>query len=95
MVIRVPVTIHGTSEKFLVVCETGNETVRWVCEAAYKRFNEKHVLQVLLGNYTARRIVDRCLLSLDDLVQHALADNEPIVIGKARVVRQPFENVLV
>ncbi len=37
MVYRIPVTIHGISEKFLILCETGNETIQWLCETAYVR----------------------------------------------------------
>jgi hypothetical protein len=95
MVIRIPVTIHGTPEKFLIVCETGNETVQWLCETAYKRFGEKYVTRVLLGDFTARRVVDRCLLSLNDPIQHVLTDNEPIEIGKACIVCRILVNILV
>ncbi|CAF1055218.1 unnamed protein product [Adineta ricciae] len=80
MVIRIPVTIHGAPDKFLIVCESGKETVRWLCETAYKKFGDKYVPQMKLCNFVARRMADRCLLSLNDLVHDALKDDEPVEI---------------
>lgn len=82
MVLRIPVTIHGIPEKFLIVCETGNETIQWLCETAYTRYIEKYVDKVLPYYFLARRTTDRSLLSPHDHVQHILKDNEPIEIGK-------------
>ncbi|UJR08832.1 hypothetical protein I4U23_013086 [Adineta vaga] len=79
MVSRIPVTIHGVPEKFLIVCKTGDETVRWVCETAYKKIGKENDLQII-NNFVARRAADRCLLSLNDLVRDALKDNELIEI---------------
>ena len=82
MVIRIPVRIHGVPDKFLIVCESGKETIRWLCETAYKRFGDIYMPQMELSNFVARRVADRCLLSLNDLVHHALKDNESVEIGK-------------
>ena len=82
MVIRIPVTLHSIPEKFLIVCETGDETVHWLCENAYKRYMDKYNDQTKPFYLVARRMVDRSLLPLDDRVQEVLKDNEPIEIGE-------------
>ena len=87
MILRIPVTIHNIPEKFLIVCETGNETVQWLCETAYNRCLEKHIDKKTPFYFVARRGADRCLLSLQDLVQHVLKDNESIEIGEISVVK--------
>jgi hypothetical protein len=82
MAFRIPVTIHGVPEKFLVVCETGNETIQWLCETAYNRCVERYIDKTPPNYFVARRSSDRSLLSLKDPVQHVLKDNEPIDIGE-------------
>jgi len=86
MVFRIPVTIHGVPEKFLIVCETGNETIQWLCEIAYKRYIEKYTDKFIPYYFVARRIADRSLLSLEDCVQQVLKDNEPIEIGEIYII---------
>ncbi len=86
MVFRIPVTIHSIPEKFLIVCETGNETIQWLCETAYKRYVEKYTNKLLPYYFVARRTSDRSLLSLKDCVQHVLKDNEPIEIGEIYII---------
>jgi len=95
MVFRIPVTIHSVPEKFLIVCETGNETIQWLCETAYKRYSEKYIDKIILNNFVARRTADRSLLSLDDRVQQVLKDNEPIEIGKMPNLTQMIDEILV
>jgi hypothetical protein len=86
MVFRIPVTLHSVPEKFLIVCETGDETIQWLCETAYKRYLEKYTDKSTPYYFVARRTADRSLLSLKDRVQHVLSDNEPIEIGKIDVI---------
>jgi hypothetical protein len=43
---------------------------------------EKYVDKVVCHQFSARRSGDRCLLSLNDRVQHVLNDNESIEIGE-------------
>jgi len=43
---------------------------------------EKYVDKILPHQFAARRSSDRCLLSLNDRVQHVLNDNESIEIGE-------------
>ncbi|CAF1208876.1 unnamed protein product [Rotaria sordida] len=84
MVLRIPVTIHSVPEKFLIVCETGRETIQWLCETAYKRYIEKCKDKTIPYYFVARRADDRCLLSLNDRVEHVLKDNESIKIDIAK-----------
>jgi hypothetical protein len=86
MVFRIPVTIHSIPEKFLIVCETGNETIQWLCETAYQRYTEKYTDKLVPYFFVARRAADRSLLSLKDCVQDLLKDNEPIIIGKSCII---------
>lgn len=95
MVIRIPLTIHGVPEKFLIVCESGKETIRWLCETAYRKFDDKYMPQIKLSNFVARRMADRCLLSLNDLVHDALRDDEPIEIGKTYQINRINMKVLI
>jgi hypothetical protein len=46
---------------------------------------EKYVDKILPHQFAARRSSDRCLLSLNDRVQHVLNDNESIEIGEISV----------
>jgi hypothetical protein len=82
MVFRIPVTFHGIPEKFLIVCETGDETIQWLCETAYNRYKEKCTDKVVTNTFSVRRAVDRSLLSLTDRVRQVLKDNESIKIGE-------------
>ena len=84
MVLRIPVTVHGVPEKFLIVCETGQETVQWLCETAYHRCREKYIDRTIPYAFIVRRLSDRCLLALTDRVGQVLSDNEPIQIGEKR-----------
>ncbi|CAF0952561.1 unnamed protein product [Rotaria sp. Silwood1] len=84
MVFRIPVTIHSIPEKFLIVCETGHETIQWLCEKAYKIYTEKYHDKTVPYYFVARRSYDRCLLSLDDHIEHVLKDNESIEIDIAK-----------
>ncbi len=86
MVLRIPVTLHGIPEKFLIVCETGDETIQWLCDTAYKRYTEIYTDKFIPFYFVARRKADRSLLSLTDRVQQTLLDNEPIEIGKIKYV---------
>ncbi len=43
---------------------------------------EKYVDKVVSHQFSARRSSDRCLLSLNDRVQHVLNDDESIEIGE-------------
>lgn len=81
MRIRIPATIHGVPEKFLLVCPTGDETIQWLCEKAYQRYQEKYVDQTIPAYFIARRLSDRCLLTQTDRVGDVLQDNESIQIG--------------
>ena len=94
MPIRIPVTIHGTAEKFLVVCPTGTETVRWLCEAAYQRYQERYLDRAIPAQFIARRTSDRCLLAQMDRIGDVLNDNEAIQIGERvsskRQIESPF-----
>jgi hypothetical protein len=82
MVMRISATIHGTSEKFLIVCPTGEETIQWLCEAAYNRYREIYTDRVIPYLYRARRATDRSLLSLTDRVELVLKDNDSVHIGR-------------
>ena len=84
MVLRIPVTIQGVPEKFLIVCETGQETIQWLCEAAYHRCQEKYIDRTIPYAFIVRRLSDRSLLALTDQVGQILSDNEPIQIGERR-----------
>ncbi|CAF2101194.1 unnamed protein product [Rotaria magnacalcarata] len=84
MVYRIPVTIHGMAEKYLILCETGHEAIEWLCETAYDRYSEKYIDKTRPYCYTARRITDRSQLSLKDPVNKVLEDNEPIEIDVAK-----------
>ena len=95
MIFRIPVTIHGVQEKFLIVCLTGNETIQWLCETAYNRYNGKYIDKIVLNNFVARRTADRSLLSLDDRVQQVLNDNQPIEIGKMRIMTGIIDELFV
>jgi hypothetical protein len=86
MVFRIPVTIHSVPEKFLIVCETGTETIQWLCETAYKRYIEKYTDKFIPYYFVARRTADRSLLSRNDRVQLVLNDNEPIEIGEIYII---------
>jgi hypothetical protein len=86
MVLRIPVTVHSIPEKFLIICETGDETIQWLCETAYKRYIEKYTDKSTPYYFVARRSADRCLLSMKDHVQHVLGDNEPIEIGERNII---------
>ena len=84
MLIRIPVTIHGVPEKFLIVSPTGEETVQWLCQTAYDRYKEKYFDRVVPVYFIARRMKDRCLLNQMDRVRDVLNDNESIQMGKRR-----------
>ncbi|CAM4838567.1 unnamed protein product [Rotaria magnacalcarata] len=84
MIFRIPVTIFGVQEKFLIVCRDDQETVQWLCEIAYQRYAEKHKTKTVNCCFVARRITDRSLLSLDDHVEQVLADNEAIEIDTTK-----------
>ncbi len=81
MIFRIPVIIHSVPEKFLILCETGNETIQWLCETTYKRYMGKYFRKFIPYYFIARRAADRSLLSLDDRVEQVLKDNESIEIG--------------
>ena len=89
MVLRIPVTLHSVPEKFLIVCENGNETIRWLCENAYKRYMEIYKDQTIPFYLVARRTVDRSVLPMKGRVKEVLKDNEPIEIGR---VKNEIEN---
>ena len=82
MLFRIPVTIHSIPEKFLILCETGKETIQWLCETAYNRYAEKYHDTTVPHHFVARRMIDSSLLSLNDHVQKILKDNESIEIGE-------------
>lgn len=82
MVIRIPVTIHGVPEKFLIVSVTGDETIQWLCETAYQRCRERYRDRIVSDEFMARRAADRCLLSPTDRIKETLVDNEPVQIGE-------------
>ncbi|CAF3491187.1 unnamed protein product [Rotaria socialis] len=84
MIFRIPVTILGVQEKFLIVCRDGQETVQWLCEIACQRYAEKHKTKTVNYCFVARRITDGSLLSLDDHVEQVLADNEAIEIDTTK-----------
>ena len=86
MVLRIPVTLHSVPEKFLIVCESGNETIQWLCESAYKRYMETYNDQTIPFYLNARRTVDRRVLALEEHVRAVLNDNEPIEIGKIEMI---------
>ena len=79
---RISATIHGTAEKFLIACPTGQETIQWLCETAYNRYREIYSDRVIPYLYRARRTTDRSLLSLTDRVELVLKDNDSVHIGK-------------
>lgn len=81
MVLSVSVTLFGIGETYLITCETGNETIGWLCRAAYEKYIDKYVSQTIPNQYIARRKSDRCLLSLNDLVKHILNNQEEIEIS--------------
>ncbi|CAF3775334.1 unnamed protein product [Adineta steineri] len=84
MVFRIPVTIHSIPEKFLIVCETGNETIQWLCETAYSRYIDRCNNKIPFSDFVARRSSDRSLLSMNDCVQHVLKDDEPVEIDTVK-----------
>ncbi|CAM4780222.1 unnamed protein product [Rotaria magnacalcarata] len=84
MVLRIPITIHGVQEKFLIVCTDGQKTIRWLCETAYQRYTEKYNIKITNRCFVARRLTDRSLLSLDDHIEQVLDDNEAIAIDAAK-----------
>ena len=86
MVLRIPVTLLSVPEKFLIVCESGNETIQWLCENAYKRYMETYNDQTIPFYLNARRTVDRRVLALEEHVRAVLNDNEPIEIGKIEMI---------
>ncbi|CAF3886757.1 unnamed protein product [Rotaria magnacalcarata] len=59
MVLRIPITIHGVQEKFLIVCTDGQKTIRWLCETAYQRYTEKYNIKITNRCFVARRLTDR------------------------------------
>ena len=86
--IRISATIHGTAEKFLIACPTGQETIQWLCETAYNRYRDIYMDRVISSVYRARRATDRSLLSLTDRVELVLKDNDSIHIGNVDVTRR-------
>jgi hypothetical protein len=81
MVIRISVAIHGAAEKFLIACETGHETIQWICETAYNRYRERHFDRMKAISFITRRSTDRSLLAQTDQVGQILQDNDAIQIG--------------
>lgn len=81
MVLRIAVTIHGVPEKFLIVCEKGQETVEWLCKTAYNRFIDRYTDTHHPYYFLARRLTDRSILSLTEPVENVLKDNESVEIG--------------
>jgi hypothetical protein len=59
------------------------------------RHMEKYIDKVASHQFSARRAVDRCLLSSNDRVQHVLNDNEPIDIGEDDMLASFHYKVLV
>jgi hypothetical protein len=43
---------------------------------------EKYVDKIIPHQFAARRTSDRCLLGLQDRIEHVLEDNEMVEIGK-------------
>jgi len=82
MVFRIPITIHGVPEKFLIVCETGQETIEWLCRTAYNRYNDRYTDTHHPYCFFARRLTDRSMLSMNDSVEKVLKDNESVEIGR-------------
>ncbi|CAF1206768.1 unnamed protein product [Rotaria sordida] len=78
--LRIPVIIHNTNERFLIPCETGKENVKWLCQTAYTRYIEKFPDASMPQHFMPRRVFDGSLLSLNDCVGQVLKDNELIQI---------------
>ncbi|UJR12824.1 hypothetical protein I4U23_016998 [Adineta vaga] len=95
MVFCIPVKISHTDETFLIPCQTGKETIEWICKTAYARYTKIYSDASVCHLFMARRVSDRSRLWLDDCVEQVLKDNELIQMDVMRAFDDQQANSII